>query len=80
MVDTPTAGSRFSDVERLQSAPATRDHGHTEQFTDEELAYLRYVRFGRLPDPIPPSDWTEAVDTDTQFEPPESQLGAPYVG
>jgi hypothetical protein len=70
---------KFEDVERLRNAPATSDSEHTERFTDEELAYLRYVRFGRLPDPIPPSDWSEAADPDTTFEPPESQLGAPYA-
>lgn len=80
MVDRPESGSRFEDVERLRTAPGTRDREHTERFTDEELAYLRHVRFGRLPDPIPPSDWSEAMDPDVPFEPPEPRLGAPYAG
>lgn len=73
-------GPRFGDEERLRTAPATRDRGHTERFTDEEAAALRRLRFGRLPEPVPSSDWVEGVDTDTQFEPPEPRLGAPYVG
>jgi hypothetical protein len=80
MVDAQESGPRFGDEERLRSAPATRDRGHTERFTDEEAALLRRLRFGRLPDSISPSDWVEAVDTDAQFEPPEPRLGAPYWG
>lgn len=80
MADRPAAGPRFAEVDRLRSAPGTRDQGHTERFTNEEFAYLRQVRFGQLPDPIPPSEWTEAMDTDLPYEPPEPRLGAPYIG
>jgi len=74
------SSTRFGDEERLRSAPATRDGGHTGQFTDEEAAFLRQVRFGRLPEPIPPSDWVESVDPDTQYSPPEPRVGEPYGG
>jgi hypothetical protein len=79
-VDAQEPGSRFRDEEQLRTTPATRDRGHVEQLTDEEAALLRRLRFGRLPEPVPPSDWAEAVDTDTQYEPPEPRLGPPYVG
>jgi hypothetical protein len=75
-----TRGVPMTDEERLRNAPATRDRGHTGQFTDEEAALLRQLRFGQLPEPIPPSEWVEAVDPDTQFEPPERRLGEPYAG
>jgi hypothetical protein len=74
------SGSRFGDEERLRGAPVTRDRGHAEQFTDAEAAILRQLRFGRLPDPIPPEEWVEAVDTDTQYSPPEPRVGEPYGG
>jgi hypothetical protein len=80
MVDAPESGPRFGVEDRLRTAPASRDHGHTEQFTDEEAAAVRRLQYGQLPEPIPPSDWVEEVDPDTQFEPPEPRLGAPYVG
>lgn len=41
--------------------------GPRERFTDEELAFLRFVRFGELPERVPPAEWVEAAETD----PPE---------
>lgn len=80
MADRHESGPRFGDEEQLRSAPATRDRGSTAPFTDEEAALLRELRFGRLPEPVPPSDWVESADADTQFEPPEPRVGAPYWG
>jgi hypothetical protein len=80
MAHAQKPGPRFGDEERLRSAPATPDRGHTERFTDEEAAVLRQLRFGRLPAAVPPSDWVESVDADAPFEPPEPRLGAPYPG
>lgn len=56
--------------------------GHPTPFTHEEAALLRQLRFGRLPEPIPPEQWVEAVETDTAFEPPRAEhgLGEPYGG
>jgi hypothetical protein len=34
------------------------------RFTDEEWAYLRYVRFGQLPPRIAPEDRVELQETD----------------
>ena len=42
---------------------------HTEQFTDEEYACLRYVRFGELPPRVAPADLVELAETDPP--PPE---------
>ncbi|MGW0228628.1 hypothetical protein ACWDWO_09975 [Actinopolymorpha singaporensis] len=41
--------------------------GPRERFTDEELAFLRYVRFGELPERVSPAEWVETAETD----PPE---------
>lgn len=41
--------------------------GPRERFTDEELAFLRYVRFGELPERVSPAEWVETSETD----PPE---------
>jgi hypothetical protein len=43
---------------------------HTERFTDEEFAFLRHVRFGKLPEPVEPADLVETVDPDSQHEDP----------
>jgi hypothetical protein len=34
------------------------------EFTDEEWAFLRYVRFGELPPRIPPEDRVELQETE----------------
>ena len=47
-------------------------HGPREHFTDEELAFLRYVRFGELPPRIRPSEWVELTETDPRRDRPES--------
>jgi hypothetical protein len=36
-----------------------------EHFTDEEAAFLRYVRFGELPPRVLPSEMVETVEADT---------------
>jgi hypothetical protein len=35
-----------------------------EHFTDDELAYLRFVRFGELPPRVAPAEWVEIVETE----------------
>jgi hypothetical protein len=35
-----------------------------EHFTDEELAFLRHVRFGELPPRVKPEDYVELQETD----------------
>lgn len=37
-----------------------------ERFTDEELAFLRYVRFGELPAPVRPEDRVELTESETE--------------
>jgi hypothetical protein len=46
------------------------DHGHTEPFTDEELAFLRHARFGELPDRVAPGDMVETAEADPAHEEP----------
>ncbi|AIJ26045.1 hypothetical protein AMETH_5953 [Amycolatopsis methanolica 239] len=35
-----------------------------ERFTDEELAFLRFARFGELPPRVLPDDLVEVVETE----------------
>ncbi|WP_162907920.1 hypothetical protein [Allorhizocola rhizosphaerae] len=37
-------------------------------FTDEELAFLRHVRFGELPQPVRPEDYVATVETEAPME------------
>ncbi len=48
----------------------------TERFTDEEAAFLRYVRFGALPARVPLSELVGTVETDARRDVPET-LGDP---
>jgi hypothetical protein len=53
-------------------------HDHDPQeprqaFTEEEAAFLRFVRFGELPPRILPTDLAETVET----EPPWSTIDLP---
>ena len=34
------------------------------EFTDEEWAFLRYARFGELPQRVPPEDLVELTETE----------------
>lgn len=79
MADDREPARRFADEERLRNAPATRDAGHTEPFTDEEVALLRQLRFGTLPR-IPPSDWVAVVPTDSVPEEPDQPAALPHLG
>jgi hypothetical protein len=44
---------------------------HTERFTDEELAFLRYARFSELPARVRPDERVELVETDARRDLPE---------
>jgi hypothetical protein len=35
-----------------------------ERFTEEEMAFLRFARFGELPPRARPSEWVETVETE----------------
>lgn len=35
-----------------------------ERFTDDELAFLRFARFGELPARVAPAEWVEVVETE----------------
>lgn len=80
MADDREPARRFADEERLRNAPATRDAGHRERFTDEEAALLRHLRFGRLPDPVPPADWVAAVSADPAPDEPEPPPADLHLG
>jgi hypothetical protein len=51
------------------------DADHAEPFTDEELAFLRKVRFGQLPARVRPEDLVETEET----EPAHDEPGPPMV-
>jgi hypothetical protein len=42
-----------------------------EHFTDEEHAFLRFVRFGELPDRVPPKNRVELVETEARRDLPD---------
>lgn len=44
---------------------------HREHFTDDELAFLRYARYGELPERVRPADLVELVETDPPEQLPE---------
>ncbi len=44
-----------------------------EHFTDEELAFLRHVRFGEVPPRVEPEDYVELQETDPQRTPQPDQ-------
>jgi hypothetical protein len=39
-----------------------------ERFTDEELEFLRHVRFGQLPERVRPEDYVELTESDPPAE------------
>lgn len=43
----------------------------TERFTDEEAAFLRFVRFGELPPRVPPSELVGLVETEPRRDAPD---------
>lgn len=52
-----------------------------ERFTDEELAFLRYARFGELPARVRPEDLVEVVDADRPAQlPPEPIVRPEWIG
>lgn len=61
-----------SGEEALVTAP-----GCSEKFTDDELAFLRHVRFGELPGRPKPEDLVETVETEQPWLPaqPAYDLG-----
>ena len=46
-----------------------------ERFSDEELAHLRHVRFGKLPARVLPEDHVQLVETDHRPDRPEPAGG-----
>ena len=51
----------------------TDDHVDRERFSDEELAFLRRVQFGELPQRILPEDRVELTETDSRRDLPEPE-------
>jgi hypothetical protein len=45
-------------------------------FTDEELAFLRHVRFGQLPPAVRPEERTAATETDPRRDRPDPATNA----
>lgn len=55
----------------VEEVAMIEDHEPTIQFTDEEAAFLRHVRFGELPARVRPAEWVELVETDPRRDIPE---------
>jgi hypothetical protein len=51
----------------------SEDHARREQFSDEELAFLRHVQFGELPQRISPEDRAELTETEFRRGLPEPE-------
>ncbi|MFL6113280.1 MAG: hypothetical protein ACJ786_18255 [Catenulispora sp.] len=51
----------------------TDHHTDREHFSDEDLAFLRYVRFGELPRQIPPEERVELTETEPRRDRPEPE-------
>ena len=47
------------------------DRDYVERFTDDELAFLRHVRFGELPSRIAWEDLVAVTETDLAHEEPQ---------
>jgi hypothetical protein len=53
---------------------ADDEREQAEQFTDEELAFLRFARFGELPARVRPSEMVETVDADAERQEPQQPM------
>lgn len=42
-------------------------------FSDEDLAFLRQARFGKLPDQVPPEDRVELIEVDPRRDLPDPE-------
>ncbi len=51
----------------------------TERFTDEELAYLRHVRFGELPERVQPEEYVELTETEVPHQLPDEAVGLDQI-
>jgi hypothetical protein len=58
----------------------TDHHADREQFSDEEVAFLRHVRFGELPRRIPPEERVELTETEPRRDRPEPEPWNVYMG
>jgi hypothetical protein len=70
MTDEDRPAEPFTDEEQLRTSPRTLDRSSAARFTDEEVAFLRHVRFGELPARVRPAELVEAVDAETPAEMP----------
>jgi hypothetical protein len=70
------AGAQWTPAEEVSM---TDDDEPAIHFTDEEAAFLRYVRFGELPARVPPQEWVELTETDPRRDAPETRI-RPDVG
>ncbi|MGN9910102.1 hypothetical protein ACTMTJ_21365 [Phytohabitans sp. LJ34] len=52
----------------------SEDHDRAEPFTDDELAFLRHVRFGSLPARVRPEDLVETEEADRSREEPQEPM------
>jgi hypothetical protein len=52
------------------------DDAPAERFTDEEYAFLRFARFGQLPERVLPSQMVEEIKTDVPQDVPERAFDA----
>src|SRR5256885_5193592 len=57
----------------LGGAAMTDHDTDREQFSDEEMAFLRYVRFGELPRKILPEERVELTETEPRRDRPDPE-------
>ncbi|HET6533027.1 MAG TPA: hypothetical protein VFH03_20755 [Actinoplanes sp.] len=54
------------------------NHRERDEFSDEDLAFLRHVRFGELPGRVPPTERVELTETEPRRDLPEPPPAAWY--
>lgn len=61
--------------------PGDDEQAPTERFSSEEMAFLRYVRFGELPPRVLPDELVQTVETEQPSLPVERRFDPdPYWG
>jgi hypothetical protein len=55
------------------------DDETNERFSDDEVAFLRHVRFGELPSRVRPDDRVELVETEPRRDAPENIANEPGI-
>ena len=67
----------YAEPERTSKEQPVDDHPVNERFRDEDLAFLRHVRFGELPPRVLPADRVESTETEPRRDLPDPEPWSP---